>query len=235
MSRIVEQTTQAGRSDGLTQPETFTSTVTTGATMKRMIPLLVLMFLVSAVMFSLVVGAIGLPAITGVILAVAFCAFMFVAKRRQLDTKGQHSLVLSPTGAVMSDLYSRVDLPWERVRSIGEVELMRAIRTPTGSSPLAEIGTAVVRGTHDTMMGTRAHGLVGGGLLTLTPAAPALLKIQVKQFLGDGPADPAIGQRPMGIPLAPFDPDWQNGRIGRWVREYRPDLAGGPPPREGVR
>jgi len=84
------------------------------------------------------------------------------------------------------------------------------------------------------MMGTRAHGLVGAGLLTLTPAAPALLKIQVKQFLGDGPADPAIGQRPMGIPLTPFDPDWQNGQIGRWVRAYRPDLAGGSAHLDGV-
>lgn len=61
MSRIVEQTTQASRSDGLTQPETFTSTVTTGATMKRMIPLLVLMFLISAVMFSLVSARSGCP------------------------------------------------------------------------------------------------------------------------------------------------------------------------------
>ncbi len=27
-----------------------------------------------------------------------------------------------------------------------------------------------------------------------------------------------------GLPLAHFDKDWENGRIGEWIRAARPDL-----------
>lgn len=76
------------------------------------------------------------------------------------------------------------------------------------------------------MLGTHEQGLVGAGLLTVNPGAAMLVKTQVKQFLNGGPADPQIGQRPMGIPLVQFETDWQNGRIGQWVLACRPDLLG---------
>lgn len=77
----------------------------------------------------------------------------------------------------------------------------------------------------------REHGLVGAGLLTANPQAPASVKTQVERFLASSPVDPEIGQRPMGIPLMRFDEglDWQNGRIGQWVRANRPDLLASPP------
>jgi len=210
---------------GLAASETFTSMVTPDAVVKRMIPMLVLLFLISALFFSMVVSALGAPGIVGLILAVPFSALMLASKKRQLEQKGRPTLTLSSAGAVMSDGHMRVDLPWTHVRSIGQVDLLRAIRTPT-TSLLDGIGSAVVRATHDTLQGTRAEGLVGCGRVTLGPGAPRLLKIQVKQFLGDGPADPLIGQRPMGIPLVAFETDWQHGRIGEWVRAHRPDLLG---------
>jgi len=186
---------------------------------------LVILFLVSAVMFGLILGNLGVPGgfASGVVLAVPFCALMVRAKKRQYEsTLGQQTVTFSPEGAVMSDAYSRVQLEWAHVRSIGQVEMMRPIRTP-GQDKLV---VAVARGIATATQGTHEHGLVGAGVLTTKPDAPRLLKMQVKQFLGDGPADPQIGQRPMGIPLLRFDRNWQDGRIGEWVRGYRPDLLG---------
>lgn len=206
-------------------PETFTSTVTFGQLMTRMGVTLVMLFLISAVMFGLILANLGVPGgfVVGVVLAVPFCALMVRAKKRQFEsTLGQQTVTFSPDGAVMSDPYSRVELPWAHVRSIGQVEMMRPIRTPgQGKLVVAAVGgiAAATQGTHE-------HGLVGAGVLTTNSDAPRLLKAQVKQFLKDGPADPQIGQRPMGIPLRRFDRDWQCGRIGEWVRGYRPDLLG---------
>ena len=92
---------------------------------------------------------------------------------------------------------------------------MEFIRTTGPSTTLSSI---------EAVQGTREHGLVGAGMLTVNPGAKALKRVQVTQFLNGGPADPRIGQRPMGVPLARFDRNWQDGRIGQWVRAYRPDL-----------
>ena len=207
-------------------PETFTSTVTFGQLMTRMGVTLVMLFLISAVMFGLILANLGVPGgfVVGVVLAVPFCALMVRAKKRQFEsTLGQQTVTFSPDGAVMSDPYSRVELPWAHVRSIGQVEMMRPIRTPGQRDKLV---VAAVSGIASATQGTHEHGLVGAGVLTTSPDAPRLLKAQVKQFLNDGPADPLIGQRPMGIPLLRFNRDWQSGRIGEWVRSYRPDLLG---------
>jgi len=68
---------------------------------------------------------------------------------------------------------------------------MEFIRTTGPSTTLSSI---------EAVQGTREHGLVGAGMLTVNPGAKALKRVQVTQFLNGGPADPRIGQRPMGVP-----------------------------------
>ena len=60
-------------SGDLTAPETFTNMVTADSIMKRMIPTTVLLFLISALLFSCS-GAVGMPGIAGPMLALPFCA-----------------------------------------------------------------------------------------------------------------------------------------------------------------
>lgn len=213
------------RSD-LATPETFTTTVSFGQFMRIAIPMLVITFLVSAFIFAVVLNAVGVPGglLAGAVAAVPFCALMVLGKKRQFDQRwGKQTVTFSPAGVVMDDRDTRVELPWTHVRSVGDVEQMGVLRTRT-SSDLSRMGAGMIRGVADATTGAPEHGLVGAGVLTAKPEAPALVKKQVQQFLNGGPDDPEIGQRPMGIPLLRFNRNWQNGRIGEWVRAYRPDL-----------
>lgn len=211
----------AGRADDpgdLTTPETFRSTITFRQWLWHNTPLLVAMFLVSALLFGAVLNAVGVPAgfLIGLVAAVPFCALLVLRNMRQFAARWSHQrATFSPGGVVIADPDTRVDLAWTNVDSVGEVELMRGVR-PAGSS--------ATMGVIEAIQGTREHGLVGAGVLSPTPEATALKRLQVTQFLQDGPADPRIGGRPLGIPLARFDPNWRHGRIGQWVRAYRPDL-----------
>ncbi len=207
-----------GSADHLTAPETFSSTITFAQWLKANIPLLVAMFLISAVLFGLILANIGVPGgfILGVLLAVPFCALLVLRNKKQFDKRWSHQTVtFSPTSVVMSDPDTFVELPWTHVDAIGEVQLMPMIR-PTGKSATLT--------TVEALQGTREHGLLGAGRLTTTPGVHDLRQRQVSQFLAGGAPDPRIGQRPMGIPLTRFERNWQQGRIGEWVRAYRPDL-----------
>jgi len=75
-----------------------------------------------AVNFGAAFIAVGVPGgfLVGLVVALAFCALMWLLKKRQLDEAlGQRTVTFSPSGAVMSDRDTRVELPWPRVRSIG--------------------------------------------------------------------------------------------------------------------
>lgn len=212
----------------LSTPETFTTTVTFRQFMMSAIPLLIISFLFIAFVAALVLSAVGVSGgfLVGMVVAVPLCALLVLGKKRQFDERwGKQTLTLSPTGAVMGDRDIRVELPWAHVRSIGEVEQMGVVRT-RASSDLAKIASGTVTGVADATTGAPENGLVGAGILTVKPEATRVAKLQVKQFLEGGPPDPQIGQRPLGIPLLRFDMNWQAGRIGQWVRAYRPDLLG---------
>lgn len=221
----------AGAPGDVATPETFRSTVTSRQILVRMIPLFVMLFVFSSLLFGgllLMAGwfvGVRVPGLFGVLVAALYCGLQVLVTKRRLDEKGQQTVTFSPTGAVLSDGHMRVELPWTHVRSIGEVEVPGPVRTriPRFFPPLVAMASGAAQAV--LAAGTR-KGLVGSGRLSVSPEAPKVVKKQVKQFLDDGPADPRIGQRPMGIPLMVFDTDWENGRIGQWVRTYRPDLLG---------
>jgi hypothetical protein len=65
------------------------------------------------------------------------------------------------------------------------------------------------------VLALREERLIGEGSLSLSPKAPAWVRRQIKK------REPL---RRRGIVLTHFDPRWRTGRIGQWVRAYRPDL-----------
>jgi len=69
-------------------------------------------------------------------------------------------------------------------------------------------------------MKRKEMALLGTARLTVKPDAPAMVKTQVKQNLGG--QDPERAQT--GVILTHFDKEWETGRIGQWIRAYRPDL-----------
>lgn len=188
--------------------------------------LLLAMFVVSAVLFGLILNAVGVPGgfVIGVVLAVPFCALLVSRNRRKFAERwGKQTVTFSPAGAVMADPDTTTTLTWANVDAIGDVQLMPAVQV------LGRRNASLTVKAIDAAQGTREHGLVGAGVLAVNPEVEVLRRQQVHQFLNSGAPDARIGQRPMGIPLARFDLHWPDGRIGQWVHAYRPDLV--PTPR----
>lgn len=220
---MVEQQVQPG----FEAVETFANRVVFGGFIKRMIPLLVIMFaFVTAVLafisWYFVRGVlIWVIAVAG---AAACCALTVWLKKRQFDgTWRTATLQLSPWGAVLDERHLRIEMQWHAVRSIGAADLMAPVRPTVGVSP----ATIAARQTIDAATVARPQaGLIGAAAMVLKPGAPAMLRTQVAQNSRGRQVDPASGQPLSAILLAQYDPNWPQGRIGAWIRAYRPDLFG---------
>lgn len=205
--------------------ETFANRVAFGKFIKRMIPLLVFMFLfvvavLAFVSWYFVRGVlIWVIAVLG---AAACCALTVWLKKRQFDgTWRTATLQLSPWGAVLDERHLRIEMPWHAVRAIGAADLMAVVKPPVAFSP----ATAVAGQAINAATAARPQdGLIGAGAMTLKPGAPAMLRTQVAQNNRGRQVDPASGQPLNAILLAQYDPNWPQGRIGAWIRAYRPDL-----------
>ncbi|GAB2935572.1 hypothetical protein GCM10027203_40570 [Nonomuraea fastidiosa] len=80
----------------------------------------------------------------------------------------------------------------------------------------------VQHGGHALVGALRSAGLIGWGQRTVPPRIPSWMRERPgprARGPGDGPAggDDSAGE---------FDPAWQRGPMGDWVRRYRPDLMG---------
>jgi hypothetical protein len=135
-----------------------------------------------------------------------------MAKKKQLTaTWSSSTLELSPSGAVASDRYVRTELPWPGLREVGPASLMDPLKMTIGPD-IGKLASAAAAASARRI----EEGLVGEGSTSLTPDAPVLLRKQIAQ--NDQPG--AL----RSIVLTHYDPDWRAGRIGQWIRAYRPDL-----------
>jgi hypothetical protein len=206
--------------------ETFENTVEFGTFFRRMIPLLVMITIVCAVMIAFILSFARLGALVawGVAIPVSagVAVLLYQQKKRQFAaTWNKTVLELSPHGAVMRDPNLRIELPWSAVHSIGEAaDALDALRV----NPMNEAAAAAAGAIAAASMRRTAESLIGAGTLTMSPNAPMLLRTQVEQ--GDQGRDvhPATGQPLRAIALTHYDPNWRVGRIGQWIRAYRPDL-----------
>lgn len=209
---------------GFERAETFRNQVSFGGFVRKMIPLLVITLVFLTVVFAFGYGYLLSGAFTWLAsaLTAGLCCVVIVAlKKRQFDSTWRSAtLQLSPWGAVLEERHLRTELPWSGVRQIGAARLMAPVRPPVSSTP----ATRTVQAGITAATTQPESGLIGAGTLTLRQDAPALLRRQVDQNTRGRAPDPRTGRPLHAIILAQYDPSWPTGRIGDWIRAYRPDL-----------
>ena len=206
---------------GFESAETFTNTVNVNSLLRRLLPTLGLLVFVGWVLFGALLNAAGLPVpwLFGLVLSAVVAAVVYSMKKKQLASNiPSVTLAISPTGMVQTERYLRTELPWDRVRGLGEADLMDPLNLAFG--PIA--GTLVALSTAS--MKRPQQALMGAGTITLSPDAPAMLRAQVRQNFEARESDPRTGQPEVGIHLSNYDQDWRQSRIGAWIRAYRPDV-----------
>jgi hypothetical protein len=221
---------QAGPAAGFQATETFSNTMPFIAAIRRFIPLAVMLLLVTWLILSSLLRMTGLPAVgsIGFMLAVLFVAAMVYAKKRQFDQSwGSSTLELSPSGATERVGPVRTHLAWEAVRGLGKHSLAPPwMAAPTrtdfaGSNVVSSLAVGV-----GSAVANKADqdALVGGGSLTIDRDASSVTRAQYDGNLAQRQIDPQTGSPVVAVLLTHYDSNWRVGRIGEWIRVYRPDL-----------
>lgn len=233
--------------DGFSGTETFDSRLTFGVFFRRLVPMLVTELLVVTLLVGFLLAILGLRVFgfaVSLVLAVAFAIFMAVSKKRQFDeTWGTTKLELSPAGAALVNRYIRVHLPWQQIRYLGTAHLIvtREAGAPQGigGGPIgrgAAIGGLLALLPALAARGGRPPALIGVATTTaLTRNVPKLVRGQLQQNDSCREYDPVTRRRMRAIVLTVYCRDWQTGRIGDWIRAYRPDLLTAGQPQRPVR
>jgi len=216
--------------DGFEMAETFTNTLPFAYFMRRVIPLTVMLFLLTWLILALLLGMTGLPAVAWLALGLAliFIVVIVYVKKRQFDaTWGTATLELSPDGAAEAVGKARSALAWGAVRGLTKQGMITPLQAVTPGSDFVggnlvtglavDVGVAAARRDDQ-------DALIGPGTLSLDRQASAILKAQFDQNMKQRQRDPETNRPIVAVLLTHYDPDWRTGRIGRWVRAYRPDL-----------
>lgn len=215
---------------GLERPETFTNTMPFVFFIRRTIPLLVLLLLLTWLVIGLLLGQTGLPGVflVSLVLTLLFIAVMVYAKKRQFDaTWGRSALELSPHGVVETVGKTRTMLEWGAVGELRREGLLTPLQAVTagygfvGGNLVTEgavaLGAAWARKADQ-------DALVGVGAISISPDAAAILRAQFDQNMKQRQYDPTTGRPIVAVLLSHYDTEWRTGRIGTWIRSYRPDL-----------
>lgn len=209
------------RAPGFETAETFHDTTEFGQFVRATMPLLVTSFAFAGLVLGCVLGATGLGAFGWVLafaLAAGFSGILYRLRRRQfVETWSTSALRLSPWGAVSSDRHIRIELAWSLIFEIGRADTLTPLKVSLGND-IAELITGRAASVRP------ENALIGAGALTVSPDAPRHLRAQIEQNDESRDIHPASGQPSRAIALSSFDPDWRSGRIGEWIRAYRPDL-----------
>lgn len=214
---------------GFHQPESFEVKTTFKDFLVRGIVLVIGLFLMTGLVFALVFSAIGIPALAGWLSGFAVAAVMVLVRKQQLEaTWKAMSLTISPQGLVVDDPAATLQMPWSGVRRVGEVKAPKPVDIrKTKARPLARgVGVDVVVAVGQAVSST-STGILGVGRHTLKPDAPRLARTQFQQNVGINGIDEETGEDLLAIIAQQYGVDWQSGRIGDWVRAYRPDVMPG--------
>jgi hypothetical protein len=213
----------SGSRPGFERAERFESVQTFSEELRRVIPVLVvgcvLIGLIVGGILSLLIGPIGL--LLGFIAAAALGFSLVTVRKWQFNADPPVTrLVVSPSSLVVSDRYLRTEFSWDGIEQIGPTSSMR----PSHGSGGGGVFEGVVDMTAAATAVSRDDGLIGAGKLTVNPSAPHMLRQQVEQNDARLQVHPESGLPIRAVGLGKFEPDWRNGRIGQWVKAYRPDL-----------
>ncbi|WP_157250880.1 hypothetical protein [Nonomuraea typhae] len=172
---------------------------------------LLLFFLVCLLLGAILTGSTPAGILIGLLAVAALAAVLLVKHRRMA-----HGTVVrfSPSSVELIDTQGFiVTLRWPDITRIGTVDTQ-----PAGPRRLGRPGGLRVR-----TQPLRATGLIGWG----TRRVPARIPGWMRTRLDAAPVHPVTGMPEVAIPLGEFDPAWEQGAMGAWIRRYRPDLLGG--------
>ncbi|NBE96108.1 hypothetical protein FE391_08075 [Nonomuraea sp. KC401] len=171
---------------------------------------LILFFVVILLLGAIFTGSTALGAVIGLLATGALLAVL-AAKHRRMSSGTV--VRFTEEGVELTDsLGFRVHLRWPDITRIDVVDTQLANPRRVGRP-----GGVRVRA-----QALRSVGLIGWGLRTVPPRIPGWMRDRLARV----PVDPATGRPEVTIPLGEFDPLWQRGRMGDWVRHHRPDLMG---------
>ncbi|MEO3792556.1 hypothetical protein ABGB14_20280 [Nonomuraea sp. B10E15] len=172
--------------------------------------LLVLFFVVILLLGAIFTGSTLLGIAIGA-LATGGLLAVLVAKHRRMSSGTV--VRFTAEGVELTDsLGFRVHLRWPDITRIDVVDTQLANPRRVGRP-----GGVRVRA-----QALRSVGLIGWGERAVPPRIPGWMRDRLSRV----PVDPATGRPEVTIPLGEFDALWQRGRMGDWVRHYRPDLMG---------
>lgn len=135
----------------------------------------------------------------------------------------QSWLSVSPQGMRLKDGGITRELRWEQMTGIGKVKPMRGIEGGIGGSS-AGVGQAFAAGVNRAAQNLSGSlGILGRGVLEADADNPLAQKV-LAQNLGSWGTD-ASGTPLVGIAPDAVVDDWYQGRVGDWLRRFRPDLA----------
>lgn len=231
-------------SPGFDSAETFPSRLTFGQFLRGLMPMLVSSAIVTAALLTLLLamlfGSIGVSRLIGLLVALILATVqvlvMVLGKKRQFDqTWGTSKLELSPKGVAVISKHARVYLSWEQIHHLGAADLVTVRHTAinrNGMSAQNRLAAATASGLAALVTSTAKHGsgqaaLVGAGTTTIDMGTPSFISAQIRQNNGSRDTDPRTGKRLTAIVLPVYDEHWISGRIGAWIKAYRPDLLTG--------
>lgn len=205
--------------------ETFRMTLSFGNVLLRLLPLFVLLFVFLTFLFT-AIGYIADLSDTATWVIAAVCAaplslLMPWLKKLQFDAQvAATNLTISPEGLTLEEPNLTTKLAWHKARKIGYASMRDPLRTHMTllATIVVAIGSLAAR--------RRESAIIGAGRLIIAKDAPQALRTHIQQNERKLPVDQKTGRRQQAILLQHFDRDWKNGRIGDWVRAYRPDLLG---------
>jgi hypothetical protein len=172
---------------------------------------LVLFFAVCLLLGAILTSSTPLGVLIGALATAALLAVLIVKHRRL--TSGTVAR-FTPDGVELTDSYGfRVRLRWPDVTRIDVVDTRLADPRRIGRPGGVRVRTQALRSV----------GLIGWGERTVPPRIPGWMRDRLARV----PVDPVTGRPEVAIPLGEFDPLWERGPMGDWVRRHRPDLMGG--------
>lgn len=185
----------------------------------------VIIFVLAWVLGSVLAGFAGLEqpfvALVGVLVALVILGVAVGVRYRQLK-RGQETsrMTVGPQGISMSEMHGAVrSVEWPQLRAIAQVRPVVGLRRgqhfgPDGSKAAnaASMASALPE-----------LGLVGLGTIDLSDVSGTMQHVYA-QNEGINGTDPQSGRPFVALYPLHFEDDFVNGRIGAWIRSYRPDL-----------
>lgn len=191
------------------QPEVFRPTwsQTWRLNLRPWVPVNIVVLLITWVLGYIVGGAVGSVVIPVVLIAAIVALSRYASRSQGLRLSGYGVELLRRDGGV-------VRMRWPDIEQV-------AVVAQRGRSIVAPYGVA--RAAAGASMSAYVAANTGPGLLgrgeSLTAAEEAQQRTHGPEWLRYRETLDQFGLR-----LVVIDRDWQSGRIGEWIRAYRPDL-----------